>query len=89
MLAGTGVVPAKFAVKPNDAEAPGARTRSQSADFTVASDPAWDSVPFHALLMVSPSASTQLAVQPYSVLVVEFLTVIWPWNPPGQVLVVV
>jgi len=32
-------------------------------------------------------ASTQPTVHPYKVNVVGLVTVTWPWNPPGQVVV--
>src|SRR5579872_235746 len=80
---GTLGVAVEFAVNPNEVLAPAARTLFQFALFMVASDPAVVRLPFQALLIVSPSASTQLTVQLYMVDVVGLVTVTWAWKPPG------
>jgi hypothetical protein len=79
MLVGAVGLAAEFAVNPKFALPAAGRVRFQSVDFTVASDPACDRVPFQTLLMVSPLASTQLTVQPNIVDVVGFATVTWAW----------
>jgi hypothetical protein len=78
-----------LAVKPKLVLPLGASTLFQPAFFMVASDPAWDSDPFHALLMVCPSGVTQVTVQPYMVEVVGLATVTCAWKPPGHELVMV
>src|SRR5262245_17181877 len=89
MLLGAVGVPEKLATKPNEVLPFAATLLFQSALRTVASDPDCDSTPFQALAMVSPSGRTQLTVQPNMVDVPGLVTVIWPWKPPGQLLVTV
>ena len=86
MLDGAVGVPVYEDVYPNEVVPPAASWLFQLADFTVASDPACVSVPFQALLMVSPSGMTTVTVQPCIVEVVGLETVTCAWKPPGQAL---
>jgi hypothetical protein len=87
MLAGMTGLDDSLAVKPNVALPPAGSTLFHEALAIVASDPATERVPFHELVTVSSLASTQLTDQPYMVEVVGLDTVTWPWNPPGQAVV--
>src|SRR5438105_2035430 len=73
-----------LATKPKLVLAPAASWEFQSADFTVASEPDWVSVPFQTLVTVSPLARTQLTVHLLMAVVFGFFTVIWPWKPPDH-----